>query len=410
MARTLYPQQTTAMNYSASTWSLSDGGVADLSKPVAGDTILLTANSGAVTCDEPWAAANLSGSGGTWYFTAQPGTVTGEIDLANIAAIANGASLIVGGDFVVGAAGTFGLLDDTSINCDTFELVGTIDTGGNTLTVNGDVLYTAGVVTELNLTMTGSANTLGWARSGELIDLLTLASGATITTSAVCWMLAIGGTGALVANHTVTLHTPTTDFWLLATQVTGNGTISFRNWSDPTTNTSDMDIDCRGGLDIRYDVDGVLTLAGAIDINARPLAVRGTAIGGSATLTLTGPLTCGTATLGNGANTGSGILNLGSGNHSIVGIVMGNATNGANALDFGTSSIRLSGTIDGDNITFTNTSGVVVLGTIHDVDLTGETPLLHIIPDTAGVDNVNVTDIDGVGGDPEVYVTVQEKI
>ncbi len=53
--RTLYPvQDPSTMDWSASTWALTDGGAADQAKPALGqaDIIIFTLNSGAVTLDE----------------------------------------------------------------------------------------------------------------------------------------------------------------------------------------------------------------------------------------------------------------------------------------------------------------------------------------------------------------------
>ena len=59
MARILYPSLPD-QNYSAATWSLVDGVNGTETKPVAGDSIIITSSSGKVTCDEYWEAADLT--------------------------------------------------------------------------------------------------------------------------------------------------------------------------------------------------------------------------------------------------------------------------------------------------------------------------------------------------------------
>ena len=48
-------------------------------------------------------------------------------------------------------------------------------------------------------------------------------------------------------------------------------------------------------------------------------------------------------------------------------------------------------------IVATNTLGSVVGGDIDNLDLTAQTPLLHIYPNSAGGGNTNVTEVNGLG-------------
>lgn len=62
-------------------------------------------------------------------------------------------------------------------------------------------------------------------------------------------------------------------------------------------------------------------------------------------------------------------------------------------MAFGRGVIYATGTLDGMPGSHTNTSAVVIGGTVNNCDLTGQTALLHLYPAAAGTDNTNVTEI-----------------
>ncbi|MBE3087622.1 MAG: hypothetical protein IMZ71_00660 [Chloroflexi bacterium] len=63
-------------------------------------------------------------------------------------------------------------------------------------------------------------------------------------------------------------------------------------------------------------------------------------------------------------------------------------------LAFGAGSFNNSGILDGASGASTNTSAVVIGGTVNNVDLTGQTALLHLYPAAASAGgNVNVTEL-----------------
>ena len=172
MARTLYPVQSPAsMDWSASTWALTDGGTADEAKPEAGDTVNFTVNSGDVTVDENTAAlagldmSNYTGTLdlGTYTLTVDGmcqlyGTIigTGTIDAGEslfnqVAAVADAVTLLLttsgshsiywlgtGGSININCAGTWTLRNNISAYVFTMRR-GTLDGHSQmiTLTVKG---------------------------------------------------------------------------------------------------------------------------------------------------------------------------------------------------------------------------------------------------------------------------------
>ncbi|MBC8218628.1 MAG: hypothetical protein H8E73_09200, partial [Planctomycetes bacterium] len=148
MARTLYPAQV-AQNYSEAKWSVADDNAQNETKPVAGDTIICTASSGKVTCDEAWAALALSATGACeWDFGAQTASVTNVIRLDNIAATSAAATInatsVDLGD--VGGAGTLTMSDDLTINGGFLLDGGIYVDNGNSISCSG-YSFTSGTLT-----------------------------------------------------------------------------------------------------------------------------------------------------------------------------------------------------------------------------------------------------------------------
>lgn len=175
MARILYPVQSPAsMDWSDSTWALTDGGTADEPKPEDDDTVYFTANSGDVTVDEtaPLTGAltvlnmtNYTGTLdlGTYTLTVDGmcqlyGTIigTGTIDAGEslfnqVAAVADAVTLLLttsgshsiywlgtGGSININCAGTWTLRNNISAYVFTMRR-GTLDGHSQmiTLTVKG---------------------------------------------------------------------------------------------------------------------------------------------------------------------------------------------------------------------------------------------------------------------------------
>lgn len=176
MARTLYPKHGGFQFYSVAEWSLADNDAQNQTKPVAGDTILLTNSSAQVLCNEAWAAASLShlGAGASeWQFSAQTAVVSGGITLDKVTA-------------------TIEAADITAANLD-------LGTGG-TLTLAGDQKITAAILID-----------------GGILNLvthkLTLSPGSTFShtggtfTSSGDWQATMDVNGATLSNVTATNKT-----------------------------------------------------------------------------------------------------------------------------------------------------------------------------------------------------------
>lgn len=105
-------------------------------------------------------------------------------------------------------------------------------------------------------------------------------------------------------------------------------------------------------------------------------------------------ITCASLRPGYSGQSDFGKIWLGSGSHSIGTIERepGNLST-AHELHFDTGTIALGTLIDGDGMTCTNTSAVVVGGTVDNCDLSGQTALLHLWPATAGTGNTNVLEL-----------------
>jgi len=89
-------------------------------------------------------------------------------------------------------------------------------------------------------------------------------------------------------------------------------------------------------------------------------------------------------------------LDCGTGRHTISRNIAKDGTpTGTLTFAFGRSNIALGGTLSGSGITFTNLAGLVNAGTINDVDLTGQVPLLHA--GMPGSGNVNVVNFGTLG-------------
>ena len=145
-------------------WSTTSGGAADTTKPVAGDTANLDANSGQITVDVASACTivNCTGYTNTLTFNAaltvagtvtfvSGMTITGTSDLivTTTATLTSGGKTLTGGLHFQGTA-TFTLADNWDVN-------GTLTVGGGagTTTINGNTINAGGNLTQ------GVRNSLG---------------------------------------------------------------------------------------------------------------------------------------------------------------------------------------------------------------------------------------------------------
>ncbi len=366
MARTLYPKHGGFQFYSLAEWSLADNDAQNQTKPVAGDTILLTNSSAQVLCNEAWAAASLShpGAGASeWQFSTQTAVVSGDITLDKVTATIEAAD-ITAANFDLGAAGSLTMSDDLSLDGDFLLDGGTLTMAGNKLTVTGSYIKTSGtMVTPGTLEMTGTGNlstatsnypkrfVLGASSIITLTGNSRFQNGANIPSGAVLHLL--GRTLALLY-------------------------LSSSPPADPLYCEGAVDHTTTGNIDINANVN--ITNNAVVDFSSVPTAIRSNtgkswaqtqvftcgalsirdSNNGSVQTVSIINLTAGIVTLGDAAALDrSGDLTL-SGRCSIEGLVAGNATNTANAITFaGTTTI--TDAWDTSNIKTVNSSGIVTL-------------------------------------------------
>ena len=429
-ARTLYPAHS-AMNWSDSTWALSDGGTADEAKPEAGDTVYFTANSGDVTVDEdvPLAGAlyNLQMDYETCYagtlalgsYTLTvdgtcelQGTITGTgtidagegmfiqgatvADAITLLLTTSGAHYIygggTGGSININCTGTYTLQNAISAYAFTMT-AGTLVGGSQTVTLNGgDLTYTAGTLTgDLNVTfaVSGSGN---WdTAAGSYLHLLTVDATQTLTLDGNldCKAVSAAGTVALGANR-LYIYPAANDFLTVTGSIGGTGDLFVYPGATSRSNSGGIVLADSATLVVGFDADDK-TITQSSDIEAtsgNTLQVYGDA-SKYCHLILNGNLTgYPTIQLGNAASgTRQGRLTLGSGVYQIGSLARVGTATGHQFNPGG--HVRLSGTFDGTEITTTPTSEgqIDCLGTgrVTAVTSTGRRLVVRRAVDAAGM-------------------------
>ncbi|MBT4331860.1 MAG: hypothetical protein HOD64_01160, partial [Candidatus Cloacimonetes bacterium] len=342
---------------------------------------------GSITDGSPLNSDNAITFGGTT-------TITNAFDTSNIKTI-NSSGIIIVPSVTIDSTGTnnttWTLDEDTTISGDFTiqETLGTttIDTNGNTLSVGGSVLFDSAddpTITEMNLTMTGSGETLTWNDYTNRISTLTLATGSSITLTGTVRYDAISGDGDLnLGGKAFVSGNPVSDFWTYTGDITGAGTVSL-TIRNSISNTEDINTGAA--------TTSIISTADTLTLNN--LFTTGELFIGTSTivtgLTVNGNLTCDALTIGTSGNTGSGILTLASGTTNTIGsIVAGDPLNSGNELNFGASRVLTSGIFDGDNIAITSNEAFIFDGTVVNVDNAGS-PAIKAINSVDGLNNTNV--------------------
>lgn len=334
--------------------------------------------------------------------------MSGSCDLSGIELVcATGggiSSFTVDGQFILdstdSAACTMTLTGDLEVVGD----VEVVENGTETTTIEGSGdwtidggLFLTGTITNTAdgmWTMEGTHD-LSWNSSGAAIQNLVIANGATVSLVGTTWVGdSLNVAGTLTGGSVLIISQASAGWW------TQSGTVTATSIEILNVNTAPGGaIALTGGGLIRFDatsnksitMDASLSTTGTLRIDGNGAGLKQTVDMAGNALAVNGTLT-----LGDDNSTGSGILLLGNGTHHIGSLVDGNAANDANAFAFERSLVYLSGAMDGDNIAFTNTVGVVIGGDIDNVDLTGQTPILHIYPNSGGGGNTNVTELAGI--------------
>lgn len=434
----LYPVQSPAsMNWSASTWATTDGGAADQAPPGSMDTAVFTSNTGDVTLTANASAINvllMTGYTGTLDVVSYSlnvdgqatfdGTIagtTGEVQvLTNVILTAamtwdtdvglvldgTGTRSVTTNSVPLGAitveiASASTITQQDAITCNSFsQTTSASNWNGNSkaMTVTGaapHIIISAGSTTGMLVTQDGSGN-LQVAGGGSAIDSLTCAVGAadTCTATDTIWLHRITlGKGTFNKNSRTLIVLAgggSDDFFAQDadnTFTSTGGRVEFEYLDD----LSNGAITIPSELRILMNHSNTLTMTGDIDLTASALVVRSQRTGYKGTLDLNGnDLTCGAITLGDSGNADrEGTLLLDSGSHTIASIARANASDAENAVNFGSSIITLTGTINGTGLVFTNTSGKVYGGTVQAINASA-TAFLQAWRSADGGSNQNV--------------------
>ena len=328
-----------------------------------------------------WGGAAWSGS-----FNADANTITHSTDTTASITLTETADFDLGGTFdgsltVNGNGKT--VTATAAITAGSFTLtLGTYNDGGfphlfaESITISGGTFTNTGTWTK-----TGDSGTVENATYTRSFTDLAVAGGVTMEMSDDVYMASLSlGDGAAVTGSLGT------EILQLIKQ-NGSGPSSDGYWTQPSDATVSVPVriwKCskapgsnialtNKNLTVETNGENAITMDGNISLGTGNLYVRGTGTDNSQTLDMAGyNLTCGAVSLGAiAANTGKGVLYLGEGTHSIASLADGDGDTATNELYFESSSVSLSGTLDGDNITTTSAGANLHGGTIQNVTSTG---------------------------------------
>jgi hypothetical protein len=285
-AKTVYARAGGGNWSTDATWSTSSGGGADTTKPIAGDTVYLDANSGQVTVDVASACAIIDCTGYTNTLTQSAGmTTTGNVTfVAGMTFTPNTQTWTFSGGTLIPAGKTF---YDININNATVTL-STTD-----LTVSHNLLLTgsSAILTGRTVTMTGGTWSNSSGATGQMQSNLTFNGNCTVGTS-TNWDVYFN-TGTL----TYTSGTITTTSSRLI--VNGNTTLNTNGmtWNNMTG----------GSVSTIITLSSDLTLAGSFLLSTNSITFSG----GTRTVTVGGSVSCHSLKGGNAITlvmTGTGTL------------------------------------------------------------------------------------------------------
>ncbi len=287
-------------------------------------------------------------------------------------------------DFVVNGAGTLTMTADTAFKSLIIN-AGTFVDGGYSLNFGaGGLFYGGGTVTSTGTwTCTASAE----VDFSALIYTLAIAANQTVTFIGATTIGKLTGdaTTTIAGASNLTLEAVVNNFWDFQGTCSLTGILVI--W--PNVNRSNAaKITTAGPVQLLGARAGTLTLSGGLDCGSEALLIAAdTAGAGFFAVDITG-LNCGAITLATAADreaklTLHGICTFAS-------LTAGDPGNDENVFAFERANVTVTGTFDGDNIAFTNTAGVMSGGTVQNVDLTGEVPLIHFgSPDGTNTNVIN---------------------
>lgn len=394
----------TCSSFTITSGGFTNGGAGN-PVDVAGN-ITFTAGSG--TIDGAWTCGGSFSVGAGFNLWQIPGSLTFDAAAGNPTITTNEVRLPA---ITVDNAGvtTFALQDD--LECDGFTLTdGKFDANGNDVTAHGHLIITAGTLagTGSKWTQAASGNVVN-ATSGNKFTHLELASTAGVTSTLTGDIYAIEATlgpGTTTGAHTLYFYPTGNDQWHQHADATFSISRLMMALYIGNCEVGAIDVSgCSSGGGV-YGGGDNRTITAIGNWNSAPnkdITIWNTADAKYGKLAMGAyKLTARDVILGaNAINKGGGQISFDSGRHTFRNLNIQAGGNAAEDLvNFGTALITLTGTIDGTGIdTQQNTSAAVIGGTTDDLDLTGQTPLLHFYRAAAGTNIVLVTELDPLIGD-----------
>ncbi len=397
--RTLYPTQDAGpTNWSAASWSLADDNAKNQPKPVSGDMVIFTANSGGITLDEnsaELAALTMTGYSSALGMGVNSIAVDGAVALAGTITASNGSEIECSGNFSAAD-----ILPD--------NLIVTLDGTGNVTTVSASaaalIINTAGTHTAAStqfwdsFTLTGGTYVDGG--DAHTIAGSIILSADTFTSTGTWTMTAEGelNSGGKIFAELIVGAGATFDATMtgdvrfkkatLAAEVTLKGAFWFRAQNPPANNFLNMLGEVDGNAKVRiFSPGGGSSNNGRIVANAFELFANNQNFTQSGTMTVVSTKIYGTTNNqwakliigGSGSSLGAvsigtasgtnlgGRLDLGDGNYtvaiaSLVNLVTAGDPPTLNELDFGNAVIVISGNLNAANITCSASSTPIISG------------------------------------------------
>lgn len=297
------------------------------------------------------------------------------------------------------STGTVTQVDNISCTSFTISTSSSLWEGGNNTMTVTNFTATAGSIYNLLLTMQGSGN-LKIASSFRQPDRLVCAVNAddVTTLTGLTWThhMSVGSGELDISSYRLIIVARPAEFGVDDFFSIGAGFVSATTgyislFDYPSVSLAGFSIPCP--LVLEGWNGSTLTMTGNLTLtDSKDLEVYGARSAAKTTLNLaTFNLTCGGAVYLGKASTADreATLLLGSGTHTIASIQRAHADDTENAINFGTSTTTLSGTLNGAGIVFTNTSGSIVGGTLINVDCNA-TATLDAFTSVDGGNNPNV--------------------
>ncbi len=349
-------------------------------------------------CDIDWTTLDILGGINATNTITHTSGASGSLD-CDVTGTLNLGSVTDTGIVLIFSAGTTTFGDDVLVG-DSTQSGGTVDTNGHTLVCSGDVLRTSGTITEINLRTTGTGTLTGYTPTIPLSSFV-------CETGAITTLVGDGGANMTTIRGTLEGdgnmfsigNPPVAGWWGVQTGIF-NASLIIRNTNNAPGN--DVTVASGNAVVIETTSTRAITFDANLDFTGSTVHIQGTGAGDSMTVNMDKySLKCGAMTVGDdGATTGKGIFNAGSGAHEIASVSSGNVANVGTIFNLDSSTLSLSGVFEADNgandIICTNTTGVIVGGIVQNAVF--DNNVNHLVVAAVDSGNTNVTEIIGTPG------------